>query len=312
MSPSSVEKEEIDYENGKIIVHKEAGDLVTCNLSSLVLNNIMRDNDSDDELLEKVISVQMRALDNVISLNRLSVPQATYTNHKYRAVGAGEQGIAATLAQENIMWDSEEATEYIDKLEEKIMLYSVKHSALLGKEKGNYPVYEGSMWNTGEWIDKAETTLNEWNEVKDLSMKYMRNSYLRSIAPTGGTGVIAGSTPGIDPIFDVIYHEDKGSFMLPVVVPNLNSTTWFYYKPTMKMEYNGEKQLAHMWAVEHNTVRQKWVDQAISFNTYIPQQMKAVHMLDLIIETWKRNIKTSYYVRSWDVLKEDACLACSA
>src|SRR5699024_5694518 len=291
MSPSSVEKEEIDYENGKIIVHKEAGDLVTCNLSSLVLNNIMRDNDNDDELLEKVISVQMRALDNVISLNRLSVPQATYTNHKYRAVGAGEQGIAATLAQENIMWDSEEATEYIDKLEEKIMLYSVKHSALLGKEK---------------------TTLDEWNEVKDLSMKYMRNSYLRAIAPTGGTGVIAGSTPGIDPIFDVIYHEDKGSFMLPVVVPNLNSTTWFYYKPTMKMEYNGEKQLAHMWAVEHNTVRQKWVDQAISFNTYIPQQMKAVYMLDLIIETWKRNIKTSYYVRSWDVLKEDACLACSA
>ena len=45
MSPSYIEKEEIDYESGKVIVHKNSGDLVTCNLSSLVLNNIMRDND---------------------------------------------------------------------------------------------------------------------------------------------------------------------------------------------------------------------------------------------------------------------------
>ena len=312
MSPSYIEKEEIDYESGKVIVHKNSGDLVTCNLSSLVLNNIMRDNDKNDKLLESVIAIQMRALDNVISLNRLEVPQATYTNMKYRAVGAGEQGIAATLAQEGIMWDSEEATEYIDKLEEKIMLYSIKHSALLGKEKGSYKVFEGSMWNTGEWIDKSETTLDEWEEVKSLSMKYMRNSYLRAVAPTGGTGVIAGSTPGVDPIFDVIYHEDKGSFMLPVVVPNLSPKTWFYYKPTMKMEYDGEKQIAHMWAVNHNAARQKWVDQAISFNTYIPQQMRAVNMLYIIMETWKKGIKTSYYVRSWDVQKEDSCLACSA
>lgn len=311
MSPSSVTKEVIDEENGQVIIYKDAGDLVTCNLSSLVINRIMENDDT--ELLERVIKIQMRALDNVISLNRLEVPQATITNNKYRAVGAGEQGIAALLADKQIMWDSDKATEYISKLEEKIMLYTIKHSALLGKEKGNYPVYEGSQWNTGEWIDNLPTTLDEWSEVKELSMQHMRNSYLRAIAPTGGTSLIAGSTPGVDPIFDVIYSEVKGSFLLPVVVPKLSVKTWFYYKPTMKMKpYNEDKQLAHMWAINHNAARQVWVDQAISFNFYIPKKMKAVNMLSLHLNTWQSGIKTSYYTRSWDSKKEDACLACSA
>ena len=266
----------------------------------------------DDELLERIVKIQIRALDNVISLNRLEVPQATITNHKYRAIGAGEQGIAALLANKQIMWDSDKATDYINKLEEKIMLYTIKHSALLGKEKGNYQVFKGSQWNTGEWIDNLPKTLPEWESVRNLSMNYMRNSYLRAIAPTGGTSVIAGSTPGIDPIFDVIYQEEKGTFMLPVVVPKLSPKTWFYYKPTMKMTYEDEKQLAHMWAIKHNEVRQIWVDQAISFNNYVPRKMKALNMLYIHQEIWKRGIKTSYYTRQWDARKEDTCLACSS
>ena len=135
------------------------------------------------------------------------------------------------------------------------MLYRVKHSALLGKEKGSYKVYEGSQWNTGEWIERKDTTLSEWDEVKELSMKYMRNAYLSSPMPTGGTSILMGSTPGIDPIFDVIYNDGKANALLPIVVPHLSSSTWFYYKPTMKMTYNGEKQLAHMWAINHNSAR---------------------------------------------------------
>jgi len=210
------------------------------------------------------------------------------------------------------MWDSEKATEYIDKLEEFIMMHSIIASAELGKEKGSYPVFEGSEWNTGEWIDKLETTYPEWEKAKELSTQYMRNSYLRAIAPTGGTSVIAGSTPGIDPIFDVIYQESKGTFTLPVVVPNLTPATWFFYKPTMKMEYMGQKNMAHMWSIKHNAARQKWVDQAISFNFYIPKKMRAVDMLSMHLETWNSGIKSSYYTRSWDSKKEDSCLACSA
>jgi ribonucleoside-diphosphate reductase alpha chain len=306
-SPSIVVTEEIDWETGKVIITKDIGDLVTCNLSSLVINNVIRDN-----VLERVINIQMRALDNVISLQRVPVPQAQYTNLKYRAVGAGEQGIAALLAAEGIRWDSEEAVEYIEKLEEKIMLYTIKASALLGKEKGSYPVFEGSKWNTGEWFEERGLNSPEWLEVKHLAMKHMRNGYLRAIAPTGSTSIIAGSTAGIDPIFDVIYFERKKDYQLPIVVPDLSPKTWFLYKPTMRMSYDGEKELAHMWAIRHGEVRQKFVDQAISHNFYIPQTIKAKNFLRLHMENWERGVKSSYYTRSWDKKHEDACLACSS
>lgn len=307
MSASSVTQETIVWETGTVIIQKQIGDLVTCNLSSLVVNRAVKDG-----VLERVILIQMRALDNVISLLKVPVPQAQFTNVKYRAVGAGEQGIAALLADEGIMWDSEEAIDYIAKLEEQIMLYSIKGSALLGKEKGSYPVYEGSQWNTGEYFEVRNLTSPEWLEVKELAMQFMRNGYLRAVAPTGGTSVIAGSTPGADPIFDVIYFERKKDFQLPIVVPNLNQKTWFYYKPTMKMEYEEEKQLAHMWAIRHNEVRQTFVDQAISHNFYIPQDINAKHILRLHKENWSRGVKTSYYTRSWDQNHESSCLACSA
>jgi ribonucleoside-diphosphate reductase alpha chain len=306
-SPSVVETETINWESGKVIITKDIGNLVTCNLSSLVVNNVVRDN-----VLERVINIQMRALDNVIELGKVPVPQAQYTNFKYRAVGAGEQGIAALLADEGIMWDSEEATDYIAELEEKIMLHCIKASALLGKEKGSYPEYVGSQWNTGEWFESRELHLDEWDEVKDLATKYMRNGYLRAIAPTGGTSVIAGSTPGVDPTFDIIYFERKKDYQLPIIVPNLSQRTWFFYKPTMKMSYEGEKQLAHMWAVHHNGARQKFVDQAISFNFYIPQGIKAKNLLDLHLQTWQKGIKSSYYTRSWNKKHEDNCLACGS
>ena len=180
MSASEMTTQTISTEAGDIVVEYNSGDMVTCNLSSLVLNNI---DVEDDKELEDVIRVQMRALDNVISLARTTVPDATITNNKYRAVGAGQQGIAALLASKRIMWDSDKATQFIKQLEEKISLYRIKHSALLGKEKGSYKVYEGSQWNTGEWIDRKSTTLSEWEEVKELSSQYMRNGWVTATAP---------------------------------------------------------------------------------------------------------------------------------
>lgn len=306
-SPSSVESEEIDWETGKVIITKASGDLVTCNLSSLVLNNVVK-----DDVLERVIKIQVRALDNVISLGKVPVPQAQYTNYKYRAIGAGEQGIAALLAEQRIHWDSDEAVKYIAELEEKIMLHTIKASSELGLEKGSYPVYDGSEWQTGKWFDDRSLDSEEWLEVKELAQKSMRNGYLRAIAPTASTSIIAGSTPGIDPIFDIIYLERKKDYQLPIVVPQLSLSTWFFYKPTMKMNYYGESQLSHMWAIRHNEARQKFIDQAISHNFYIPQNIRATNFLQMHLENWGREVKTSYYTRGWNQNTQDSCLACSA
>ena len=196
-------------ELGEIIVHKQSGDFVTCNLSSIVLNNVLKDftlsvegpQTSDDvkafEKLRQVLRIQVRATDAVITVNNLPVLQAQYTNNRYRAIGIGEQGIAAVLAKQGIHFDSVEATKLIARLEERIMLNIIEASADLAQEKGSYPLFEGSQWNTGEWLNHRGVCQDDIEdayraEVYSKAKKGMRNGYLRAVAPTGSTSLLAG------------------------------------------------------------------------------------------------------------------------
>lgn len=318
-SPTVVVKEEIN-DLGEILVHKQSGDFVTCNLSSLVINNAVDPAifDGDKEAynkLRKIIATQVRATDSVITVNNLPVLQAQYTNKRYRAIGIGEQGIAALLAKMNIPFDSHEATEVIAELEELIMMAIIETSSELGKEKGNYPLFEGSEWQTGEWLErriKGSKYEKEWRVIQEKAKLNMRNGYLRAVAPTGSTSLLAGSTAAADTVYDTIFFDGKKDSRTPVVAPGLSPETWFFYKPTMLMEFEGERDLGQMWAILHNERRQKWVDQATSFNLYILDDIKARNLLRLHTEVWSRGIKTSYYTRSHDASKVDTCVACSA
>lgn len=319
-SPTSV-IEETMTEDGKIITYKQAGDFVVCNLSSTVINNAFpidvgtseKEKEKAWEHLREIVRIQTRATDNTIDINNLPVKQAYFTNQNYRAIGLGEQGVAALLAKLNIPFDSNEATKVIAELERKIMLYAIEASADLAQEKGSYPLFEGSEWNTGEWLGRKENSEDEYfNKVLEKAKKGMRNGFVRAVAPTGSTSLLAGSTSAADTVFDTIFFDGKKDAKTPVVAPSLSPDTWFFYKPTMLMEYEGERNLGHMWAIFHNEERQKWVDQATSFNLYILDDIKASQLLRLHAETWSRGIKTSYYTRSHDATKVDDCVACSA
>jgi ribonucleoside-diphosphate reductase alpha chain len=316
MSPSVV-TEEILTDEGTIITTKETGDFVTCNLASLVLNNIIdpeRSDEENDAELRHIIHVLIRAVDNVITVNNLPVKQAEHTNDKYRAVGMGEQGVVAVLAKQAIHYNSQEAIDFIADLEEKVMAFAIEASANLGKEKGSYQVFEGSEWNTGAWIESKETRTDVWEKygIKEKSMEAMRNAWLRAVAPTGSTSILAGSTAGVDPLFDIIYREGKKDFKLPVVTPSLDEKTYWYYKPVKLMDYEGNKELGFMWSVLHNEARQPWVDQATSFNIYVSDEIGGRDFLRIHEEIWERGIKTSYYTRSHDADKDESCLACSS
>lgn len=320
-SPTEVFSESLADENGDVVIitKKKPGDFVTCNLSSLVLNNILEDplesgdlTEADQRRLKETIDVAVRATDNVIEVNNLPVPAAELTNMRYRAIGLGEQGIAALLAKLRIPFDSHEATDYVAILEERIMLYTLEASADLGKEKGSYDYFEGSGWETGSWLSKKNKTVAEWEEVTEKTKSHMRNGYLRAPAPTGSTSLLAGSTASVEAAFDIVYQDGKKDSLIPVVVPELSMATYYFYRPSIRMRYEGEKDLAHMWAIFQNEKRQEWIDQSVSSNIYVSTDVAAVNFLKLHMEHWIRGIKTSYYVRPHDASREDACLGCSS
>jgi ribonucleoside-diphosphate reductase alpha chain len=297
MSATTVQSEET--KDGEIIIRKTPGDFVVCNLSSLSLARVIGDN-----VLKRVINIQVRMLDNVIDLNSIDVPQAVLTNKKYRAIGLGTFGWHHLLAKEGIRWESEEAVTFADNLYEIINYYVISASSDLAKEKGEYPAFSGSDWHSGDYFVKRNYDTEEWRNLRErVRDNGIRNGYLIAVAPNSSTSIIANSTPSVDPIFKKFYSEEKKNYKIPVTAPDLNTeTTWFY-----KSAFNIDQK----WSIVQNAARQRHVDQSISFNLYVTHNIKAKELLDLHLLSFEKGLKTTYYTRSTSIELE-GCESCES
>ncbi len=284
---SATEFESVTLEDDVIVSRSKPGDFVVCNLSSINLGRAVPAN-----VLERLIKVQVRMLDNVIDLNKIPVVQAARTNSRYRGIGLGTFGWHHLLALKNIQWESDEAVDFADELYEKVAYLTISASMELAKEKGAYPLFEGSDWHTGDYFDYKEYKSKEWQELRsEVAENGMRNGYLMAVAPNSSTSVIAGSTASIDPIFKPFFHEEKKDYKLPTVAPDLNHNTYDIYRRSAYI-------VDQRWSVKQNAARQRHIDQSISFNIYVPNTIRASVLLDLHVQAWKSGMKTSYYTRS--------------
>lgn len=305
MSPTTVIEQKT--EDGKIIITKDPGDFVVCNLSSIHLGNAVK-----DDVLDRLLPIQIRMLDNVIDLNTIPVLQAQLTNEKYRGIGLGTFSWHHLLALKGIKWESEEAVDYADKLYEKIAYLAIKASNEIAKEKGKYSVFEGSEWDTGKYFERRGygklddgtryVTNEEWEKLKEsVHQNGIRNAWLFAVAPNGSTSILGNGTASIDPVFNRLYFEEKKNYKIPVTVPDLNpKTTWFY---------TSAYEIDQLWSIKQNAARQKHIDQSQSFNLYVKNNIKAKDLLNLHMTAWKLGLKTTYYVRSTavDIFECEIC-----
>lgn len=284
---SATEFESVTLEDDIVVTRSKPGDFVVCNLSSVNLGKAV-----PAGVLERLIPIQVRMLDNVIDLNKIPVVQAQRTNSRYRGIGLGTFGWHHLLALEGIQWESDEAVEFADRLYEQIAYLTIRSSMEIAGEKGSYPLFEGSDWETGAYFDKREYVSDEWNELrKAVAETGIRNGYLMAVAPNSSTSVIAGSTASIDPVFKPFYHEEKKDYKLPVIAPDLNHNTYDVYRRSAYI-------VDQRWSIKQNAARQRHIDQSISFNFYVPNNIRASVLLNLHLQAWKSGMKTTYYTRS--------------
>ncbi len=314
----------LDTIDGKkvFIVEKEAtdGETAVCNLASVNLSKI---NTKED--IERVVPIAIRMLDNVIDLNFYPLAKVKKTNQKTRAIGLGVMGEAQMLAENRIMWGSDEHFKKIDEIMEMISYNAIKASSNLALEKGVYPLFEGSKWSKGIFpIDMANEEskklvdrggifgyIYNWEKLKEKVKKQgMRNGYLMAIAPTSSISILVGTTQTIEPVYKRKWFEENLSGLIPVVVPNLTAETWQYYIPS----YTLDQRLL----VKAAAIRQKWIDQGQSLNIFISlDKASGRYLHEIYTLAWKLGLKSTYYLRSQspevnnDVVdREIECLSC--
>ena len=302
MAPIQTVSTEVVTNGGDTVVvtTTRPGDFVVCNLASLSLGHLPVE---DDDVMREVVRTAVRALDNVIDMNFYALEYARITNRTFRSIGLGVSGYHHMLAKADIEWESEEHLQFVDRVFERINRFAVEASADLAAEKGSYAHFEGSDWQMGAYFDKRGYTSPEWQAVRAKAAAGMRNAYLLAIAPTSSTSILAGTTPGVDPVMRRFFLEEKKGAMLPRVAPDLSPATYWLYKPAHDIDQE--------WSVRASGVRQRHVDQAQSMNLYITNDFSMRQVLDLFLHAWEQGVKTIYYVRSKS-LEVEECESCAS
>ncbi|MFC1793684.1 adenosylcobalamin-dependent ribonucleoside-diphosphate reductase, partial [Planctomycetota bacterium] len=159
----------------------------SCNLGSINISKFMnkKQQDLDWNRLKKTTKLAVRFLDNVIDVNCYPIPEIKKMTLGNRKIGLGIMGFWDTLVLLGIRYDSEQAVEFAEKLASFIQDHAHKVSEELAKEKGCFPNWKGSIWNT-------------------KYRRKMRNAAVTTIAPTGTISLIAGCNGGIEPVFSIV------------------------------------------------------------------------------------------------------------
>lgn len=220
---------------------------------------------------------------------------------KHRALGLGVLGYHSYLQRNMIPFESFEATQFNAKAFKQIK----------------------------EQAESASRELaNIYGEPEIMKGYGMRNATLLAIAPTTSSSAILGQTsPGIEPFSSNYYKAGlaKGNFIrknkyLSKLLAEKdidNEETWRSIMlnhgsvqhleeltPHEKAVFKTFKEISPMEVVSQAAQRQKYVDQAQSLNLQIPSTMPVKDVNFVILEAWKKGVKTLYYQRSSSVSKE--------
>jgi len=280
----------------------------------------------DWEGLAEAARVGTRFLDDAIERSRTGVKIIDEMNAATRKNGLGIMGLAELLLKLNIPYASWEAVELINRIMGWIYVHALDESAELARERGPFKFFEKSIYARGELpvLKYQDFVWSRWDRIKHVYPKELqeagdrlkaitmrtrewlrphleqlrekvrrgvRNSVVLSIAPTGRTSILAGTTSGVEPIFalafirnvtvgTLIEYYEPGIDLLkarglwtPQVRRVVEETGMLRDAPVpddVKHLLATAMEIGWLWHVLMQASAQQWVDQGISKTINMP------------------------------------------
>lgn len=319
----------------EICLPQDKDNIAVCNLASLNIANHIENKEINYGRLEDSTRLVVRQLDNLIDINVLPVPEAAKSDKENRAVGLGVMGLADAFEKIGLPYDSDAAYDFTDKIFEFISYIAIDESANLAETRGGYKNFEGSGWskgmvpidtlknvedNRGIKISVSSSSKHkglDWNSLRKKVAKGMRNATLMATAPNANIGLVAGTTPGMDPRFAQVFSRNKISGKYMDINHNLvkdlvNLGLWKKVKERIIKDqgdisniteipehirdiYKTSFSISPYAFIEVAARAQKWIDQGISRNMYLDTR-DTEEMMKIYMTAWEKGVKTTYYL----------------
>ncbi len=319
----------------EICLPQDKDNIAVCNLISVNLVAHIDHKEVNWGRLEESVRFAVRQLDNLIDINVLPIPEAVRSDRENRAIGVGVMGFADAIERLGMPYDSEPAWDFADRIFEFVSYMAIDESANLAKVRGSYAHFGGSEWSKGhvpiDTLAKLEEDRGEpltvvkeskhrgldWGAMRVKVAAGMRNATLMAVAPNANIGLVAGTTPGIDPRFAQVFSRNKISGKYLDLNHNLvkdlkNLGLWERVRGQI-IESQGDigaieeipKHIRDMYKTSFTTPpiafievaarAQKWVDQSLSRNMYLATR-DIDETMDIYHTAWKKGLKSTYYL----------------
>ena len=292
---------EITLPTGKDRFGKER--TAVCCLSSLNLEKY-------DEWKEipGIIEDIMRFLDNVLQdfIDRApdSMEKARYSAMRERSVGLGVMGFHTFLQKKNVPLESVTALSWNKKIFKYIKEKVDDASKILSKERG-------------ACLDAADFGIDE------------RFSNKLAIAPTASISIICGgASPGIEPLVANSFVQKTLSGTFNVRNPYLktllekkeknNEDTWSsiatnkgsvqhldFLTDHEKDVFKTAFEIDQRWLVDLSAERTPYICQSQSLNIFLPADVHKKDLHQIHFQSWKKGVKSMYYLRSMSIQRSD-------
>lgn len=245
----------------EILMPTDFDKTAVCNLGSINISRL-----KSKEEFEEIVPTILRAMDNFIDLTDYPSNKSEHWQKQLRSIGLGFLGIGEYLANNKIMYGSQEHIDWINDWFSKLDEVVNKVNKELAIEKGSCAVKEG-----------------------------VRNAYTRAIAPNSSSGLFAGTTNSHEAVYAKIWTEENKLGEYPITAPHLSLDNINYY--VNPYQVGPEK------CIDATAALQKYVDMGISHNIYLDPNEYAngiplSRIRDIVLYAWKKGIKTLYYFRS--------------
>ena len=234
-----------------------------CNLGSLNLGQL-----KTVEEMVQTSKILTRFLDSIVSVTDYPTLNSRETQLARRSIGIGVIGEAEWLAQNHIMYGSDEHEHSIIDIYGNVSNAIEDTSKELAKEKGSC-IIDG-----------------------------IRNAYRMAIAPNTSSGLLAGSTCSCEPIYAREWAENSKLGTYKMVAPHVTVDNLKYYPNAYELDQGR--------LLELTALRQKYVDMSISHSIYIDptnymntgKPVSARDIARLILKAHELGVKTLYYFRA--------------
>ena len=243
------------------------------NLSKFVIENNVASKINWDGL-EDAVRFGTQFLDDVVEVNHLPTPQLVEMNKNSRQIGLGIMGWADTLIKLSTAYDSDLAIAKANEIGKFIDGISMDECQRLGKDRGNYPYFDGSP-------------------MQKSGVKHMRCANRTTIAPTGQTSMYVGCSSGIEPImFPIMRREQAGMVQVdyhPILMQTLKDRGLDTQEIKDKLGILGSVRKAeflpedirnlfpsahdidYTWHVKHQATWQRHITSAVSKTINLPK-----------------------------------------